>query len=153
MQDIWTLQETLARRLLRWAMASLALAAGIALLLPTPFWQGIAVQCAAWGLIDLAIAWGGLTGTRQRRARLGAEAAAAAAPNEARKLTRILLINLGLDGVYIAAGLGAALGPGRNNPLWLGMGLGIVLQGAFLFGFDGYHAHLSRKLSVKGQTA
>ncbi len=139
MNDPWQFQQTLTRRLSIGALVSILLGLGM-FLLRTPLWNGIAIQFVAWGLIDLLIAQGGAVGTRKRRARLTVEQAAAAAPQEARNLARILWINTALDVLYMLGGVLAARFPGASNPLWLGTGIGIFLQGAFLFFFDWFHA-------------
>ena len=144
MNDIWQFQQSLTRRLSLGAGISLLLGLGMSLF-RTPFWNGVAIQFVAWALIDLLIAWGGALGTRKRRARLTVEEAAAAAPAEARKLARILWINTALDVLYMLAGVLVAVLPGRTNPFWLGTGIGILCQGAFLFFFDWIHALQTRK--------
>lgn len=145
MNDIWEFQQTLTRRLSIGAGISILLGLGM-FLFRTPFWNGIAFQFIGWGLIDLLIAWGGAAGTRKRRARLTEEQAAAAAPQETRNLIRILWINTGLDVLYMLGGVLVAVFPGASNPLWLGTGIGILLQGAFLFFFDWFHAVQARRL-------
>lgn len=72
MNDIWHFQQTLTRRLSIGAGISILLGLGM-LLFRTAFWNGIAFQFIAWGLIDLLIAWGGAAGTRRRHARLTEE--------------------------------------------------------------------------------
>ncbi|MBN1978402.1 MAG: hypothetical protein JW918_13475 [Anaerolineae bacterium] len=59
---------------------------------------------------------------------------------EARNLRRILLINTGLDVLYVAGGVALALTLGADNPFWRGNGWSIVVQGGFLFCFDLLHA-------------
>ena len=58
---------------------------------------------------------------------------------EERNLRRLLLINTGLDVLYVAGGVALALTLGASNPTWRGHGWGIVVQGAFLFAFDLIH--------------
>lgn len=144
MTNIWQFQQTLTRRLSIGAGISILLGLGM-FLFRTPLWNGIAFQFIGWGLIDLLIAWGGAAGTRKRRARLTEEQAAAAAPQEARNLARILWLNTGLDVLYMLGGALVAVFPGASNPLWLGTGIGIFLQGAFLFVFDWVHAVQARR--------
>ncbi|MFN3741223.1 MAG: DUF6992 family protein [Anaerolineales bacterium] len=139
MNDIWGFQQTLTLRLSIGALVSILL--GLAMfLIRTPLWNGIAIQFLAWGLIDLLIAQGGALGTRKLRARLTVEQAALAAPQEARKLARILWVNTVLDVFYMLGGVLTARFFGPSNPFWLGTGIGILLQGAFLFFFDWFHA-------------
>ncbi|MBN1812420.1 MAG: hypothetical protein JXA14_11325 [Anaerolineae bacterium] len=59
---------------------------------------------------------------------------------EARNLRRILLINTGLDVLYVTGGVILALTLGGDSPFWCGNGWGIVVQGGFLFFFDLLHA-------------
>lgn len=146
MSDIWQFQQALTRRLAFWAAGSILLGL-VMFLFRAPFWNGMAFQFIGWGGIDLLIAWGGVSGSRKRRARLTVEQAAAAAPAEARNLRRILWLNTGLDVLYMLGGVLAAVFPGDSTPLWLGTGIGIFIQGAFLFFFDWFHAVQTRKLA------
>ena len=143
-QDIWAFQEKLTRRLSWGAGISILLGLGM-FLFQTSFWNGIAFQFLGWALIDLLIALAGGSAARKRKSRLGPEGSAAAAPGEARSLGRILWINTALDVVYMLGGVLLAVLPGSSNPLWLGTGIGILLQGAFLFFFDWFHAVQVRK--------
>lgn len=129
MSDIWQFQQALTRRLAFWAAGSILLGLGM-LLFRDPFWNGMAFQF---------IAWGGMTGARKRRAKLIEEQAAAGIPQETRNLRRILWVNTGLDALYVLGGMLLALFQ-RSEALWLGAGLGIVIQGGFLFFFDWLHA-------------
>ncbi len=139
MSDIQQFQRNLTRRLSIGALVSVLLGFGM-LPLRTMFWNGVAFQFIGWGLIDLLIAWGGALGTRRRYAKMTAEQAAAAAPREARNMARILWINTALDVVYMLGGVLAMRFPGASNPFWMGTGIGIFIQGAFLFLFDWFHA-------------
>lgn len=87
---------------------------------------------AAWGAINLAIA-----GVSYRQLNK--------APNTDElkhniKLQKILLINTGLDVLYIGAGAWM-LNQGRQqeNLQWIGGGQSIIIQGLFLAGFDLYY--------------
>ena len=142
--DIWTFQEKLTRRLSLGAGISILLGLGM-FLFQTSFWNGVAFQFLGWALVDLLIALAGGNAARKRKSRLGPEGAAVAAPGEARSLGRILWINTALDVVYMLAGLAVAVFLNENHPLWLGTGIGILCQGAFLFFFDWFHAVQVRK--------
>jgi len=103
----------------------------------SPFWRAFGGMAVAWGLVDAAIAWFG------RCSALRLQAASISAPDQTRRansLRRLLWINTGLDVLYIAAGLALVFSPGRYNLTWRGYGWGIVVQGAFLFLFDAFHA-------------
>ena len=69
---------------------------------------------------------------------------------ESRNLRRLLLVNAGLDVGYMAAGSALARTKGQNDPGWRGHGIGILLQGAFLWVFDLFHAS---QIQNTGKTA
>ena len=50
------------------------------------------------------------------------------------------IVNAGLDIGYIVVGLAVAGPVANGDPFVAGNGWGIVLQGAFLLGFDAWHA-------------
>jgi len=136
--DIWTYYKAITRRLLVWSTVSVI--AGVALLAFGPLLQGVGIQAIAWGVIDAGIALVGGWVTRRRRAGLADPSAPEVLAREAHNLRRILLINTGLDVLYVSGGILLALTLGADNPLWRGNGWGIVVQGGFLFFFDLLHA-------------
>lgn len=101
--------------------------------------RGMGTQFFAWGLIDALLALFGLFNLRRQRALPAAEQPAAQA-NERRKLRRLLWINTLLDVFYVGGGLWFMQKQGRDNPEKRGQGLGIIIQGGFLFFFDLWHA-------------
>jgi hypothetical protein len=140
--NAWELQRRVSRRLLVWS--GLSVAAGIALLFAGPFWVGVGIEAVAWGVVDAAIALLGGWVARRRRARLPDPDAPDVLDREARSLRRLLLINTGLDVLYVVGGVALALTLGADNLFWRGNGWGIVIQGGFLFLFDLVHALLIR---------
>ena len=138
--DIWNLQTQLTRRLTFWSLASIAF--GLPILTLNPFWQGVGIQFIAWGVIDLLIAIIGAAAMMRRKARLTPEELADSAPKENAKLKRILLINTGLDVLYVAGGIALILTLGATDIGWQGHGWGIIVQGGFLFFFDLFHARV-----------
>ena len=134
-------------RLLAWGAGSVL--AGTALLLVVtlrrgtpggaPLLTNFAIQCAAWGTIDLAIAavaWRGL-----------AERDLAAAT----KLDRLLWLNMGLDVGYVAVGITLAVIGwllGRRLGL-VGAGLGVVVQGLALVALDAHFGGVLNRLAVR----
>lgn len=125
---IWDFQKTLTRRLLSWSILSIV--AGIPLWLDTyrPI-KNIGTQFLAWGAIDGLIALVGWRSAEKRQ--LTADPA-----NETRKLRRILWLNTGLDVGYM---LGGGWLLSKEDKAKQGTGLGILIQGAFLFLFDLWH--------------
>ena len=136
--DIWSFQTTLTRRLMVWAAASIIIA--LPLFFLGEFWRGVGIQSAAWGGIDLLIAIFGMLGTNRRKSRLTPDELSDSAPKESANLKRILLINTALDVLYVTGGVILTLTLGAGDPFWSGNGWGIIIQGAFLFVFDLYHA-------------
>lgn len=88
-----------------------------------------AIQSIAWGAIDAAIGLFGLRSARRQAAR-----GEATAP-QARRFRLIVLVNAGLDVGYIAGGL-ALVRQAQGRAGRAGMGVGIIIQGAFLLLFD-----------------
>lgn len=136
--DIWSFQLSLTRRLMVWSIASIVV--GIVFLFFGTLWRGIGTQFIAWGGIDLLIAIAGRIGTDKRKSRLSLDELTASAPKECANLKRILLINTVLDVLYVCGGLALILTLGATDVFWYGNGMGIILQGGFLFIFDLYHA-------------
>lgn len=136
--DIWQYYRAITRRLLLWSIVSVI--AGVAFLAFGPLLQGIGFQAIAWGAIDAGIALVGGWVTRRRRAGLADPSAWEVLAREARNLRRILLINTGLDVLYVTGGVILMLTLGGDSPFWRGNGWGIIVQGGFLFLFDLLHA-------------
>ncbi len=123
--------DTVTHRLLRWS--GLSVASGLPLAASSePLLRGIGQQFIAWGAVDGAIALAGRW-SNQRKAGQGAS------DKELAALRRLLLVNAGLDVLYVAGGVALAVRRGKDDPYWLGTGLGIVIQGGFLLIFDLWH--------------
>ena len=136
--NIWEFQSSLSRRLLIWSFVSMV----IGVILQTPrdrFTGGLGKQFAAWGLIDAMIAIFGERTAKKRATQLTDPLATNIMEHESRKLHTLLLINTGLDVGYIIGGTTLALTKGKNDPGWRGHGIGVIIQGAFLFFFDLIH--------------
>jgi carboxylesterase len=139
MDTIWDLYTALTRRLLAWGLGSVLVGVAL-LLLGGPFWTAFGVQAVAWGAVDALIAVLGRRASSRRRKGYPDPLAEDVVRKEARTLRRLLWINAGLDALYVASGLIAALVPGATSAAWQGHGWGIVVQGAFLLFFDSIHA-------------
>lgn len=140
---IWDFQDKLTRRLTQWALGNIVV--GLALMwVGGPAVRGFGEMSAAWGAINLAIAFFGGLGTRKRRARPDAMDPAVL-QKEQSKLSRVLWINTGLDVVYVAVGVWLAVARGPADPRMLGWGVAVIIQGGFLFFFDLIHARRLRE--------
>jgi hypothetical protein len=115
--------EALSLRLLAWSLPWMG--AGIIGLWASNdersrgFWG----MSGAWALVNAGIAYAGLLGPEP----------------DGGSLRNTLLINAGLDVVYV---LGGAYMLSRPEETWRGGGLAIIIQGAFLLAFDLLHAYL-----------
>ncbi|MCS6908540.1 MAG: hypothetical protein RML93_11760 [Anaerolineales bacterium] len=146
--DIWKFQRVLLQRLFIWVAISIVL--GVAFLLfRNEYWNGMAIQFLAWAAVNCVIAFFGKRGLERRFSSLSPSQREAQAAIERAKLVRILWINTVLDVFYILGGYLVMLYLGRDSLLWQGMGLGIILQGGFLFFFDLIHARLAAALAIK----
>jgi len=123
------LARCLGRTLLGWSFSSLVV--GLLLyLFSTPLLRGIGLQAILWGFIDVVIA--SFTLFKQQ-------------DNPASKLARILLINVGLDVGYQAVGVILIVFLGQD-PFIAGNGIGVIIQGAFLFFLDFYFYQKMKRL-------
>ena len=155
-------KKRLAKRLGVWSVSSIAVgivllalfaalgesgAAGIGIgaarasAAPWSFLWGIAVNAVAWGAVDLMlVAFTALPGRRKGRSKGRNEGDSKKRKRgPAATLRRVLYVNGGLDVGYILGGAVVIL-VSRGGLVLAGVGIGIVIQGAFLLVFDFYHA-------------
>ena len=125
--------------LLVWSVASI-LAGGITLpLLPdgSKFWSAAAWQFLIWGGIDLIFAAAGVWQARR------SNAAVAGSEGQTRKLLGALRFNQKLNWLWLASGV--ALLAWSAHAGWqrslLGHGVGVLVQGGFLFVYDRRFEH------------
>lgn len=136
LRRFWRRVNDVHRQLAAWAAVSLA--TGVLLVLVgTPFWRAVGVQFLVWGAIDGAIAAAGWRDGR-RIARSGDDRDVAESERHRRRLRRLLLVNVGLDMLYLA--IGTALLGFDAGPVRAGHGVGVIVQGGFLLLFDAWHA-------------
>ena len=143
--NIWDFQTRLTRRLLVWSVFSVAFST-LTFFSVNSLLRGLAIQFCVWGIIDAGIAIFGAYASAKKQAKLQADELAET--KEANWLERILWINTALDVLYILGGLWLMQTWGTESPLWRGHGLGIVIQGGFLFFFDFFHAFSLRNLRI-----
>jgi carboxylesterase len=138
MTSIWDLQIKISNRLLIWS--GLSILTGVILLFSDdPLWKGFGIQATIWGAIDGGIAIVGRFNTRKK---LSTAMSPEQLAKEAKKLRSILLLNTGLDVLYIVFGILLAFTLSSKSFFWQGNGYGIILQGIFLFFFDLIHAQI-----------
>ena len=137
--NIWNFAKRLTRRLLIWSALS-GLVSVLTFFSDNPFLRGLGIQFFAWGVIDGAIAVFGARASAKKKLNVQGLGSAEFEAKEALWLSRILWVNTGLDVLYILGGIWLMQTWGANSPLWQGHGVGIIIQGGFLFLFDLYHA-------------
>ncbi len=113
------LARQLGRALIAWSIASIIVGV-ILLLVPVSLLQGVGLQALLWGIIDIIIVVVGIFRQKEQ---------------SADKVARFLRINVFLDIGYMLVGVLLVVF------LWvdqfmLGNGIGIIIQGAFLFILD-----------------
>jgi hypothetical protein len=137
--NIWEFSEVLAQRLVTWSAISMTLG-GVMSSSKSRYLRGVGSQFIGWAIINVAIAYFGSKTTKQRRETLRDADTPERHIQEAGNLRTLLWVNALLDVLYIVAGRNLA--SRRKSGAWLrGVGMGIMLQGAFLFVFDLLHAH------------
>ncbi len=113
------IHDQLIAGLLLWSLASLGTGTIGLYACTGASWRSFWLMSGLWGLIDGGIGWFAMIGGRQ--------------PPPA--LLPLLRFNAGLDVLYlVVAGILLA----RKSPMLRGLGLGVLVQGAFLLLFDGY---------------
>ena len=144
--NIWTFQRQLTTVLLGWGAASISF--GLSLMRgDNPFRRGMGEQFAGWGLVDSLIAFLGWA-SATRRQLLPDSGVPAIQAAERRKLARVLWVNTALDVFYVLGGLMTARKRGATDEHWRGRGVGIMIQGGFLFFFDLINAVRAGRVDV-----
>jgi hypothetical protein len=143
--DIWKFQKDLSRTLGFWALLNMV--GGLLLI----FGSGLAsnkrsrltaigMQTVGWGVINAMIALFGSRSSQRKEELLPNPQDEEVQLRESNKLKHLLLINTGLDIIYILGGVSLIWRGDRNRPQIVGHGMGIVIQAVFLFFFDLFHA-------------
>ena len=143
---IWLYQTRISSQLYAWSAFSVFGGVGLLLLVIDPFWRGIGLQGVVWGVIDAGIAFFTQLGMRRKLADIRDPNDRVVQLEEARRLRGLLLVNAGLDVLYVAVGVGIVLTFGVDNIFARGNGVGIVIQGAFLLFFDLFHSWQARRV-------
>ena len=132
--SIWAFQRELSQRLITWNLANIA-AGGFFSLSSSKFIRGVGSQFVGWALVNFAIAYFGQKAAANRQLTLPDADTPERKRIEADNLRNLLWINAALDVLYMLGG--RALMKRRKSSAWTrGAGLGIILQGIFLFMFD-----------------
>ena len=145
--DVWSFSSKLTHRLCIWSALSVFISAGTAFS-SIPLLRGLGIQFFAWGVIDGAIAFFGVRASAKKKLKVQESGSVESEAKESRWLERILWINTGLDVLYVLGGIWLMQTWGAESLLWKGHGVGIIIQGGFLFFFDFFHAFTLQNLKV-----
>jgi hypothetical protein len=127
------LTRGLGKRLLAWSLSNFVIGGLIFFFFsPLLLLRGIGIQGVLWGIIDALIALFTLFKQNDR-------------PIE--KISKILRINTGLDIGYQAVGASLFVFFWQD-PFIAGNGLGVIIQGAFLFVLDFYYYYKFKNLEI-----
>lgn len=133
--DIWQFNNAVMRWLVRWNIPNILIGALLARS-DQPVVRGFASQNVGWGVVNLGIAFLGGRVTQRRREKLADPNAPEVLARETRNMRRLLLVNAGLDLLYVLGGWRLAATRGQSDARMRGAGYGIMLQGALLFVWD-----------------
>ena len=142
---IWDFSKRLTRRLLVWSALSVLFSA-LTFFSADLFLRGLCIQFFVWGVIDGAIAIFGEKFSANKKLRVQGSSSAEDEAKESRWLSRVLWVNACLDVFYVLGGIWLMQSWGAESQLWRGHGVGIIIQGGFLFFFDLIHALSLRNL-------
>lgn len=132
--DILRFQKQLLMTLLGWAGSSIVLGLGMRRG-GDSFRAGVGEQFVGWGMINALIATVGLIGV-SRRNKPTTTKAAGSPTDKKLNLARLLWVNTVLDVFYVTGGGWYARKQGATDELRRGRGVGIMIQGGYLFFFD-----------------
>lgn len=126
---IWQLKRRVGVQLAVWAI--LGCCVGLVLVTLPGFWRGFGIQALVWGIIDLGIVAFGQFSLRRKQRR-------GVLPGvEFINFRKVLLINAGLDVLYILTGVVILVL--ATSETAQGHGWGVIVQGGFLLLFDCWH--------------
>jgi hypothetical protein len=130
-------QRTMTAILMGWAVGSMA-TGWLWMARTSKVLRGVGSQFFVWGAIDAVLAWFGLRNSRNDAAQYYSKTLTLDdVDRKARGLRRLLWFNFGLDIIYMIIGRRMM----RNeNAMRRGSGIGVFIQGAFLFVFDALFA-------------
>jgi hypothetical protein len=131
MTTFWSWQQRALNWLLGWGIGSTIVGAGLATA-KTPVVRHVGLQAVSWGAIDAALALSGRINARRKEQQLLDKAEE---QHEASHFRKIVAVNAGLDVLYVLGGWWL-MRRSERDAARRGMGLGIIVQGAFLLIYD-----------------
>ncbi len=129
---IWDFENISARRLILWAGLNVVMGSGF-VLLSEDIWMALGLGLILWGLVEGELAWVIL----QRAGKhLGQRSEFNEEEKEASKARRMLWIINALDVIIVAGGTALVILNIGGSVFWQGIGLSLIIHGAFLFVFS-----------------
>jgi hypothetical protein len=133
--NLYHFQRSAMPVLLGWGLGSI-IAGLLWMRSPSRFARGAGNQFVAWGLVDGVIAGLALAGARRKQAQWQTgQITPLQHDREAGQFEKIVWANAALDVGYVLGGRWLSR-RFPENPQRRGMGLGVMIQGAFLFFWD-----------------
>jgi hypothetical protein len=132
--EIWGFMQRIMDWLVRWNIINIGI--GLILSLFGRFWRGVGSQFIGWGVINIGIALVGERVTQTRRENMENPYEPEQLAKERRNLRLTLLVNSGLDLLYILGGRRIRDNTDSSEHFKRGIGIGIMIQGALLFVWD-----------------
>jgi hypothetical protein len=133
-RGIWAFQERVSSLLFNWNAVNIFV--GLISSTRGGFWRGVGSQMVGWGVINWAIAVLGSHFGRKRRESLPDPDSLEVFEKERTGLRNVLWVNWALDLLYMWFGWRLLRGAKPKDAQRAGLGVGILLQGLFLFIFD-----------------
>ncbi|GCE24727.1 hypothetical protein KDA_02110 [Dictyobacter alpinus] len=136
-QNFYRYQQRRLGILLGWGLVNMLIGASLQGT-SSSFWKQFGLQACTWGAIDTVLAIFGIRSARRKEQDFQqAKIEKRSEQKEINWLHRILVINVGLDVLYILSGAWV-LGRFTEQQDRQGLGWGVLIQGLWLFLFDGF---------------
>jgi len=130
---IWDFENISARRFILWAGLNGIVGLLLALISSDAVWRALGLGLLVWGLMEGALAWAIL---KRAEKHLGQLSEFTEEEKEAIKARRHLWIINALNVIIVAGGTALVYFNIRGVLLWHGVGLSLIIHGAFLFIFS-----------------
>lgn len=136
MSEVDKLKHGAAKLLLIWSIISIVIGSVLNLGSPNTILDGIALQAVIWGIIDAIIGLSILFKQKEQ---------------SVEKIAKTVATSIRFDIIFQVAGLIIVL-IFLQNPYYMGNGIGIIVQGFFLFLLDNNYMKSLKNLQIKTGT-
>ena len=136
MSEVDRLKHGVAKQLLIWSIISIIIGAVLNLGSPNTILEGIGLQAVIWGIIDAVIGFSILFKQKEQ---------------SVEKIAKTVTASIRFDIIFQVVGLIVVL-IFLQNPYYLGNGIGVIIQGFFLFLLDSNYLKSLKNLEAKTRT-